>query len=246
MNKQDLAKLAEQFVSNATQTGQKDNLLIVLRGVSPAAQAIAEACQAHATKLGATSSIIERGSEYMNKLLENSKPDDLLRVGEDELKFMQQFTTNINIAEEHDLSKIKFDQNAYKKATRPSVDFRVNNTRWLVIRAPSPEFAAASNMALPAFEDFYKKVCLLDYTGMAKAVVPLKEMMDRSEHVRITGHGTDLQFSIKGLMSRPCVGERNIPDGECYTAPEKFSVNGRIQFGPSSYLGHNFSGIVLE
>lgn len=130
---------------------------------------------------------------------------------------------------------------------RDTLNYRVDNLRWLVVRAPTKDFAEACGMEHSEFEEFYLKVCLLDYAGkMVKAVKPLQELMDKTERVRITGPGTDLSFSIKGLTSQPCVGERNIPDGECYTAPEKFSVNGHIAFGPSTYDGKKFSKIDLK
>jgi len=41
------------------------------------------------------------------------------------------------------------------------------------------------------------------------------------------------------------LGKRNIPDGECYSAPVKGSVNGTVLFGPSVYMGKSFSQIYL-
>jgi aminopeptidase len=190
--------------------------------------------------------VAERGSAYMNKVLANASPENLKKAGEEELRMVQQFTTNINICDDHDEAKIKLDQSDYKAAMRPSVNHRINNLRWLVVNAPSGQFAKACGMKPKEFDDFYLKVCLLDYKGMARAVMPLKELMDRTKNVRITGPDTNLTFSIDGLKSQPCVGERNIPDGECYTAPEKLSVNGYIAFGPSVYDGHRFSRIDLK
>ena len=71
--------------------------------------------------------------------------------------------------------------------------------------------------------------------------------MNKTKKVRIVAPGTDLSFSIEGLPAIPCCGEKNIPDGEVYTAPVKDSVNGRISYNtPTVYLGQPFSGIVLN
>lgn len=242
MNKQDLQALAEKFVSVSTATKENDNLLIILRGVTKEGRALGRACKAHAENIGAQATIVERGSAYMNKVL-NSSTTKFETLGQQELELVQPFTTNINICDDADLGLITGDQTAYKKAVRPAVNHRINNTRWLVVNAPSAAFADACGMDKPEFNEFYKKVCLLDYSRMAKAVMPLKEFMDQAKKVHIVGPGTDLQFSIDGLMSQPCVGERNVPDGECYTAPEKFSLNGQIAFGPSVYDGKTFSRI---
>jgi len=51
---------------------------------------------------------------------------------------------------------------------------------------------------------------------MEQAMRPLKDLMDHTERVRITGPGTDLRFSILGIPTIPCGGEHNIPDGEIF------------------------------
>ena len=59
--------------------------------------------------------------------------------------------------------------------------------------------------------------------------------------------GTDLAFSIKDMNVRPCHGQRNIPDGEVFTAPVRDSVNGVIQFNCETlYRGTVFNAIKLE
>ena len=58
----------------------------------------------------------------------------------------------------------------------------------------------------------------------------LKALMDATDKVRITAPDTDLRFSIKGIGSEKCAGQRNIPDGEIYSAPVKDSVNGYIHY----------------
>lgn len=127
------------------------------------------------------------------------------------------------------------------------IDQRVKHTRWVVLRWPTPSMAQQAGMSSEAFEDFYFRVCLADYAAMAAAVVPLKELMDRTDRVRITGPGTDLRFSIKGLEAIGCAGEHNIPDGECFTAPVRDSVEGEIQFNSGTiYRGTPFDNIRLR
>jgi len=121
---------------------------------------------------------------------------------------------------------------------------RVNHTKWVVMRYPTPSMAQMANMSTEQFANFYYKVCTLDYQRMVDAVAPLEALMNRTDRVRLTGPGTDLRFSIRGIGSVPCTGRRNIPDGECYTAPVRDSVNGTIAFNTSSlYLGTTFEGL---
>ena len=106
---------------------------------------------------------------------------------------------------------------------------RVSNTRWVVLRYPTPSMAQSANSSTESFEDFYFDVCCLDYAKMGRAMQPLKALMERTDKVRIVGPGTDLSFSINGLPACPCAGECNIPDGEIFTAPVRDSVNGILQ-----------------
>lgn len=111
---------------------------------------------------------------------------------------------------------------------------RVPKTRWVILRWPTPSMAQQANMSTEAFEDFYFRVCTLDYAKMDEACKPLKELMLKTDIVEIKGPETELSFSIKGIGAVPCVGLRNIPDGECFTAPVKDSVNGTLQYNTST------------
>lgn len=119
--------------------------------------------------------------------------------------------------------------------------------KWVVLRWPTPSMAQLANTSTEAFEDFYFDVCTLDYERMDRAEDPLQELMERTDKVRITGPGTDLEFSIRGIPAVKCSGKRNIPDGECYTAPVRDSVNGYVSYNtPSVYQGFTYENIRLE
>jgi len=130
---------------------------------------------------------------------------------------------------------------------RPISDRRINRTRWVVLRWPTPAMAQGSGMSTEAFEDLFFRVCNLDYRKMSQAVRPLVSLMQRTDRVHITGPGTDLRFSIRGIGVIPCVGERNIPDGEVFTAPVRKSVEGQVTFNaPAIYRGIPFDQVCLR
>lgn len=138
-------------------------------------------------------------------------------------------------------------QTLYARTLRPVLNYRVNQTRWVVLRWPTPSMAQAAALSTEAFEDFYFKVCTMDYRKMARAIVPLQRRMERADRVHLKAPGTDLTFSIRGIGAKPCVGQRNIPDGEVFSCPVKDSVNGVIQFNtPTLYAGTRFENIRLE
>ena len=121
------------------------------------------------------------------------------------------------------------------------LDYRANQTRWVVLRWPTASMAQMANMSTEAFEQFYFDVCTLDYHRMGQAMEPLVARMKRTDKVHLKGPGTDLRFSIKDIGVIPCAGVRNIPDGECFTAPVRDSVDGTITYNTQSlYLGTTY------
>src|SRR6201982_2998345 len=133
------------------------------------------------------------------------------------------------------------------KKMRPVIDWRVQKTKWVVLRWPSPSMAQLAGMSTEAFENFYFDVCPLDYRKLQPGMKALKTLMDKTDRVEIKGPGTDLRFSIKGIGSVICGGDRNIPDGEVFSCPVKDSVQGEITFNaPSIYQGTSFDGIRLK
>ena len=130
---------------------------------------------------------------------------------------------------------------------RPALDYRINKTRWVVLRWPTPSMAQQAQMSTEAFEEFFFRVCTLDYAAMIPGMKALKSLMDRTDKVAIKGPGTDLRFSIKGIGSVICGGEHNIPDGEGFSCPVKDSVEGHVTFNaPTLSRGIAFDQVRLE
>src|SRR5215472_332054 len=101
-----------------------------------------------------------------------------------------------NASENADVPSDKMSM--YSRVIRPVLNYRVNKTRWCVLRWPTPSMAQAASMSTEAFENLYFDVCTMDYEKMAKAQTPLERRMKRADHVRLKAPGTDLKFSIKG------------------------------------------------
>jgi aminopeptidase len=159
--------------------------------------------------------------------------------GEIELAEMQKmdcfigFTAHNNLSAMSDVPQDKMD--LYTKFYRHKVqERRLNHTRWVVLRYPTPAMAQLAGMSEEAFEDFFFKVCALDYEKLSRAMEPLKALMEKTDRVRIVSPGTDLSFSIKGMPAIKCDGEQNIPDGEVFSAPVRQSVNGTISYNTAS------------
>ncbi|MGH8095271.1 MAG: aminopeptidase [Chthoniobacterales bacterium] len=133
------------------------------------------------------------------------------------------------------------------KKLRPLQDQRVQKTKWVVLRWPTSAMAQLAAMSTEAFEDFFFKVCTLDYGKLQPGMKALKALMEKTDRVQIKGPGTDLRFSIKGIPAIICGGDRNIPDGEVFSCPVKDSVQGHVTFNaPSIYQSTAFDNVRLD
>jgi aminopeptidase len=192
-----------------------------------------------------------RSTRVLRRLYQNATEAQMIAIGQHERARMDGMHAYIGIRGAHNalqMSDVPAEKLAlYQKHWwKPVTDVRVNETKWVVLRWPTPAFAQAAGMSIEGFEDFYFKVCTLDYAKMARAMVPLHKRMVEADRVRLTGQNTDLSFSIKNIGAVMCSGERNIPDGECYSCPIKTSVNGEIQFNCASlYQGTLFENVRL-
>lgn len=192
-----------------------------------------------------------RDSQINREIMLGADADQLDFMNEYSLSQMQGMAAYIAVRagdNSAELSDVPPEQiNLYNSKLRPVLDHRVNHTKWVVLRYPNAAMAQLAGTSREAFEDFYFDVCNLDYKKMSDAMDRLVERMDKTDRVRIVGPGTDLSFSIKGIPAIKCAGERNIPDGEVYTAPVRESMNGRISYNtPSEEQGFTYENIVFD
>jgi aminopeptidase len=187
-------------------------------------------------------------SSINRELFMQATKEQLELMKEAELFQMKQMDAYIGIRASDNVSEMSDvpseNMKLSSKILRPVTDHRVNNTKWVVLRYPNNSMAQLAGESLESFEEFYFKVCNLDYGKMSKAMDSLVDLMNNTRKVRITGPGTDLEFSIKDIPAIKCDGKLNIPDGEVYTAPVKDSVNGVLTYNaPSQYQGFTYENV---
>lgn len=202
-------------------------------------------------KCGGKPYVTTRDSSVNREIMMHCDEEQLQFMNDYQLAQMQGMAAYIairagdNTSELSDVPSEKM--NLYSKITRPVLDYRVNKTKWVILRYPNPSMAQLAGKSQEAFEDFFFNVCTLDYKKMSQAMTPLVELMNKTDKVRLVGPGTDLSFSIKGVGGVKCDGERNIPDGEVYTAPVKTSMNGTIAYNTfSEEQGFTYENIKFE
>ncbi|SEO51208.1 aminopeptidase [Propionispora vibrioides] len=194
-----------------------------------------------------------KNNQIQRSLLLKANQEQLSLIGQWEAERMRQMDAYIGIRASHNVSQLadvpasqmsKYQQNWVGPV---HMDIRVPHTKWCVLRYPNASMAQLANMSTESFEDFYFRVCNLDYKKMAAAMDPLIELFEKTDEVKIIGPGTELSFSVKGLPAVKCSGLRNIPDGEVYTAPVRNSINGVLSYNtPAVYQGVTYENVRLE
>lgn len=245
-----LTKLAKVLINYSCKLQKGEKVLIEGFDVPP--QIIIELVREARIADGIPFATIKQ-NEIQREIIREGREEQLKEIGDYELYRMKKVQAYIgvrgalNSSELVDVpsEKMKLYQTHWLKPVH--LDQRVRFTKWVVLRYPTHSMAQQAGMSTEEFENFYFDVCTLDYEKLSKAMNPLKELMEKTDKVHIKGNGTDLTFSIKGLPAVKCDGERNIPDGELYTAPVKNSVNGYITFNtPSMYQGTTYENIYFE
>jgi len=253
LNSSQLDQLSQQFLNGSVEAASGDAVWVEYQG--DVGKMLADHCAAYLRSIGAEAFVIDAGADALKTLFDQAehsgnRDDFFVAEGEKLLQKMQQMQGYIRICDRHNVEAAQFapdDMMDYRRLMMKDVtDYRVKHTRWLIVDAPTAEFAASCRMDQADFDRFYFNACMADYSKMRQAVKPLEDLMTRGRHVHITGQDTDIQFSIEGIPAQECTGTHNIPDGECFTAPVRDSVNGKILYGPSSYLGIHFPWIKLE
>ncbi|MHB1309677.1 MAG: aminopeptidase [Limisphaerales bacterium] len=241
-------RLAKLLIEYSTAMKKGENVLLDMIDVPD--EFVVELMRA-ARQVGATPLVETRHTRIGREIMLGTDARHAALVRDLELYRMKKVQAYIAIrgaANASEASDVPSDRlQLYAKSLRPVLDYRVNQTRWVVLRWPTPSMAQAANLSTEAFEDFYFNVCTMDYRRMAKAMVPLEKRMRRTNRVHLKSPGTDLTFSIKGVGAKACNGLRNIPDGECFSCPTLKSANGTIQFNtPTIYAGTKFENIRLD
>lgn len=246
-----ITQLADTLVNHSCRISSGDKVVIEAFDL-PEPALVCDLVNAIYSK-GATPHVVWKNNVVLRSLYRGATAESMQWAGSIERAAMAEADAYIGIRgaansdEFSDVSPEKMELYTEHWWSPVHIDVRVKSTRWVVLRYPTPSMAQAAKQSTSQFEDFYFDVCTANYAAMAEHLKPLVARMEAADQVRITAPGTDLSFSIKDIPVIPCAGECNIPDGECFTAPVRNSVNGTIQFNTQSrYQGVVFDGIRFE
>ncbi len=246
-----IERLADLLIGHSTKLQPGEHLLIEAFD-TPQEPVIALARAAR--RAGGHPHVTLRNTQVMRALNRDAAEENLTVWAEYDRFRMEKMDAyiglrgSLNVSEMADTDTEQMQRVARLYSTPVHAEQRVKNTKWCVLRWPTPSMAQLAQQSTEAFEDFYFDVCTLDYARMEGAAARLKERMERADMVHLYGPGdTDLTFSIKDIPVVACTGSHNIPDGEVFTAPVRDSVNGVIEFNtPAINNGVSFENIRLE
>jgi aminopeptidase len=237
-----LTRLAEVLTNFSTKLARGERVLIDAFDVPD--EIVIELIRA-ARRRGAIPHVQVHHARVAREILRGATEPQFALAGELDLARMRHMQAYIalrgsaNIFESSDVPSDRMQ--LAMRLTRPAMDYRVQQTKWVVLRWPTSAMAQQAMMSTEGFEDFYFRVCTLDYARMRPGMKALADLMKRTDRVQIKGPGTDLRFSIKGIGAVMCGGLRNIPDGEVFSCPVKDSVEGVVQYNaPTVYQGTSF------
>ena len=245
-----IKQLAKNLITYSCNLQKGEKVLISSGGFYD--MPLVKALVKEAYNIGAIPFVEISHNSIQREILLNTTKEQLELMAEVDAKKMAAMDAYIGIGAQDNNSELsdvppenmQLYSNIYSKKVHN--DIRLTK-KWVILRYPTPNMAQSAGMSLEGFEDFYFKVCNLDYSKMSKAMDNLVSLMNKTDKVRIVAKDTDLTFSIKDIPAVKCAGDMNIPDGEVYSAPVKDSVNGYITYNtPSEYQGFTYQNVRLE
>jgi len=120
-----------------------------------------------------------------------------------------------------------------RKITHPISDYICNEKKKInrVITAfPTQAQAQDSEMSMEEFEDFFYGATNQDWDKLSKRFKQIRDRLNKAKEIRIIGEDTDIKLRVYKKSFFMDDGKENLPGGEIFCAPEKYSVEGHIRF----------------
>ena len=241
-------KLAEIIVNHSLKVKENERVLITYNGIE-SISLVKEIVKVVIKAKGVVEADYQ--NQNINDYVRSNMTDAVINSKVNKMKYeVENYDCFVKLcyrkSDYYDKNTDKDMKNKLNEMIHPYKEIQVNKRRWVLLNYPSIVDSFKTHMTPFEFYNFAFSTMTVDYDKMYQDMLPLKELMEKTDKVRIVAPNTDLTFSIKGLPAIICAGESNIPDGECFTAPVKDSVNGTITYNvPSPYQGEIFEHVSL-
>ncbi len=243
-----LKKLSSTIVNYSIEVKEKERVLITCQTDYPE-QLVTCLIQdiVHAGGIPFVRMVNPRINTVLSELTNSNRIKELKKHSEDDNENYDSFISIRYSTNDFENMNIKPEiRKEMAKETAQADYVRINERKWVLLNYPSVLDAYKAKKTTENYYNYAMDVMNVNYAEMYEMLRPLKELMGKTDQVRIISPGTDLTFSIKGIPIIPCCGKSNIPDGEIFTAPIKDSVNGMITYNtPSPYQGNVYNHVQL-
>lgn len=240
-----LLQIAKNIVNTSLKLKSEETLILQALGKEQfeLAQEIANYC---------TTKNINVISEFLtleefNSIWKNITPEQLEQIIQREISWHKKADATCILRSNTTLPLSETSSKAYNKyILEVHQNYRLKK-RWLLTKVPCRLTAKQNGMDFDKQYEMYLQACSLDYNKLSSAMDNLYSLLTNGEKVKIIAPNTYVEFSIKNMPAVKCIGERNLPDGELYTAPIKDNVNGYITYNvPSVQNGILHKNIFFE
>ena len=187
--------------------------------------------------------------ESFFKYATDEQIDHFPTVSMEEMKKMDCYIGIKSSSNMRGLTGVKAEKIARRsKITRKIVDFRVENTKWVLSEFPTNAQAQEADMSLTGYEEFvFNAINNVNWNKKFKEQESLRKKIEATKIVRIKAADTDLTLDISGRKAENAGGKHNMPDGEVFTSANEGKVNGYITYSfPALYMGREFHNVRLE
>ena len=165
-------------------------------------------------------------------------PFSKLIVGEMDARIVVYCEPNPKRLTNIDPAKVRTRTAAGKEITETFFRRAAEGTlKWTLLPYPINGQAQEAGMSLTEYEDFVYASCLVSKKNPVAEWKKIRiqqekvcKFLNQASEIRIVGEDTDLTFNVKGRKWMNCSGDKNMPDGEVFTAPVEDSVDGTIRF----------------
>ncbi len=223
---------------------QKNETLMINADVS--SLPLAKACYKFALKAGAHPKLRIGWGDITEILLKEANDNQLQFTHDFDIKAVQTFDAfltlmgneNTRSLSNIDPSRMQlFSRGRQKLQKLYSERLASGKLRWCGTMFPTQANAQEANMSLSEFEDFVYSACKLDKEDPVERwkMVETKQQkicdfLNQKNELRIVAEDTDISMKIAARNWVNCCGKVNFPDGEVFTGPLEFSVEGHIRF----------------
>lgn len=207
---------------------------------------LAKACYKYALEAGAHPKLRIGWGEITELLLKNGNDEQLKFTHEFDIKAVQTFDAFLTlIGHENTRSLANVDPNRMQIFNRGRQELQKlyserlasGKLRWCGTMFPTQASAQEANMSLSEFENFVYSACKLDeedpvsaWKIVEKEQQKICDFLNQKTELRILAEDTDISMKIADRKWINCSGKVNFPDGEVFTGPLEFSVEGYIRF----------------